>query len=211
MLIKMFNNSNLSEQEAYIVGLCFPKLFKGKYLNEEYILGRIGHHTTKVSNKEVTEDDILYHYVLIKNYLSEFYNKNFIIRPARVIQPKVPSIGFSLMFKMENDIEKYKEKFIKLLKKIKISEETVKKSFIKGMFDGRSSYDNGKYMTLDVDNNLDTIEIIKDIVSNIFDDVNSFYNPRGNDGVPRLRLSLSNLQTIKLFSPYRAKIITGKI
>lgn len=165
MTILELESFEINSGISYILGLIFP-LYKTGSNNEseEFIKGCINYNS-------ISEEELANHFKLVMNFLEENKIDNIDIKANK--QPDFsisPKKGFSVLIWKESLSD---EDCIKILTKkiIEIKESNnieVKKTFAKGCFDGRSSFDT-TYHCLSIDT--DQIYDRQDLIKSIFDDL----------------------------------------
>lgn len=161
-------SKGLNPAIAYIIGLCLP-LYKEKRLNGEwYVIGAVNHNANMINETELAQ-----HFMSVSNLILEyfgddadmlFYNKTPIYGS---IQPKK---GFSVIIEKDTDVEYV---MLEQLEKINESEQNIKTTFVKGVFDGRSSFDTtAHYLSLDIDRDHRKQDKIAEIIKSLGIDVN---------------------------------------
>lgn len=177
-----FIDSGINPATAYIIGLALP-LYKEKRLRgEDYIIGAVNHNANMI-----TEEEIALHFMSVNNLIDEYlqsaddclvYNQSPIYG---TIQPKK---GFSVI--LEKDIDIY-SKLIESVTHILDKSEEIRVAFVKGCFDGRSSFDTSRhYLSIDVDRRHNLQEIIRDVINSLGISVNlnqREYNHPKNDQI----------------------------
>lgn len=151
---------------AYTVGLMYP-LIKIKELGgKNYILGSVNHNSNKITDEELAE-----HYDSVRALLEMYENtRNLQVvsnKSAKcIVQPKE---GFTILLECGNCSEKEcKEILTQIVKQIAKASNDIKKEFVKGCFDGRSSWDTtAHYLALDVDRDYDQQGLIESIVTSL--------------------------------------------
>lgn len=189
-----FIKSGITPATAYILGLALP-LYKEKLLRDRYyIIGAVNHNANMI-----TEEEIALHFMSVNNLIEEFlpnaddclaYNQSLIYGK---IQPKK---GFSVI--LEKDVNIYSS-MVEYARQILNKPENIRVAFVKGCFDGRSSFDTSRhYLSLDVDREHDIQRIMKDIINSLGVSVNlnqRAYNHPKNDQVRIVPQSLRKYMT----------------
>lgn len=201
-----FVNSGINPATAYIIGLTLPLYKEKKLRGSYYIIGAVNHNANMI-----TEEEIALHFMSVNSLIEEslpnaddclVYNQSPIYG---TIQPKK---GFSVI--LEKDIDIYSS-MVESARKILNEPENIKVAFVKGCFDGRSSFDTSRhYLSLDVDRKLHIQEIIKDIINSLGISVNlnqREYDHPKNDQVRIAPQSLRKYMTKVGFYSERRKTI----
>jgi hypothetical protein len=148
---------------AYIIGLCLP-LYKEKIIKDNlYVIGAVNHNANMI-----TETEIAQHFMsvnnLISKYLGEdndmlFYNQTPLYG---TIQPKK---GFSIIIEKDTDV---KQLMLDRLEDIKENTVETRRAFVRGVFDGRSSFDTtAHYLSVDTDRDHQKQHLIAEIIKSL--------------------------------------------
>lgn len=156
MTLDEFVVLKMTPAKAFILGMVFPLYTEKTAKNEKrYILGQVRHNA-----KYISEDDLLEHHKLIKKFLREYD----LAEKIQVVANQTEEMGnlsgalrgFTLLIEKEeseSDSTSF-EKIFNLVKKIDNESNEIKKYFVKGIFDGRSSMDTNSHLIV-VDYNLE--------------------------------------------------------
>ena len=218
MTLDEFIELEINPAKAFILGMIFPLYTEKTAKNgKRYILGQVRHNA-----KHISEDDLLEHHKLIKRFLKEFE----IAEKIQVVANQTeefgnlsgPLRGFTLLIeKEEKESESSSfERIFNLVKEIDNENDELKKYFVKGVFDGRSSMDTNSHLIV-VDYNLEgeAAEIFSSIVSSLgFDLVpNKRHEGEGRNAQFRIKTSgLSKFNNeIGFFSVRRQKYLNDML
>ncbi|MEG1957813.1 MAG: hypothetical protein RR071_08775 [Lachnospiraceae bacterium] len=195
---------------AYALGLIFP-LYKVKPLEgKEYILGSINHNSGKI-----TQDEINQHYEKVfKLFKEDLGNEKIQINANKTNYYNLTNKeGFSILIEKLNVS---KEDCVNILtektNEIKNSTEKIKAEFVKGCFDGRSSWDKtAHYLSIDVDRDYNKQDIIIEIIESVGIDINNNRRDINHEKNDQLRIKYESLPTfmskIGFYSSCRNSIV----
>lgn len=166
MDIYELRDSQMNRALAYALGLIYP-LYKEKKLNaREYILGCVNHNARKV-----TQDELNTHYRDVYKMFKECMgNKAPELKTNKTVDYTIsPKEGFTVLVE-KTDISEAEciDILTAKVKEIKNSSEDIKKEFVKGCFDGRSSWDTtAHYLSIDVDRVYERQDLVVEIVESL--------------------------------------------
>ena len=172
MNISLLASLPISKSIAYVLGLMFP-LVKIKSIplldNKSYLIGPVNHNKNMI-----TDDQLAAHFKSVRHLLiTDDNTKDILIKDNQVnkIQSKR---GFSILIETgEKTSAECDAILFSLVEKIQNSSEEIKKEFVCGCFDGRSSWDTTSgYLSIDVDRNSRKHELIKNIIESLNINVN---------------------------------------
>lgn len=210
MNIRELQNIQMNKALAYALGLIFP-LYKEKKLNtKEYILGCVNHNAGKV-----TQDELNKHFRSVYKLFKECMgNASPDIKTNKTAEYTIsPKVGFTVLIE-KTDVSE--EECIKILtlkvQEIRDASEDIRKEFVKGCFDGRSSWDTtAHYLSIDVDRVYERqdlvigiIESLGIIINNNRRDINHKKNDQIRIKPDSLKYFMSN---IGLYSACRTNIV----
>lgn len=203
----------LTESVAYTVGLMYPLLKVKNLFNSRYVVGCINHNSDMI-----TPDEIVQHYNKIAALMSAYDITEKIELKANKVREKYsisPKEGFSVI--LELDKETYQDVldvFKSIVMDIKNTNDAkIKKQFVRGCFDGRSSYDKtAGYLSLDVDRDHDKQKFIKEIIESLgIKNVNLNQRDINHNKNDQIRIKSSSLGTfmdvVGLYSVRRTTIV----
>ena len=202
-----FLTSEITPATAYIIGLSIP-LYKEKLLvGENYIIGAVNHNANMI-----TEEEIAIHFKSVNSLFEEYLpnSDDFLVYNQSPIYGTIqPKKGFSVI--IEKDVEIY-SKLVEYAKQILNKPENIKVAFVKGCFDGRSSFDTSRhFLSIDVDRNHNVQKVIEDIINSLGITVNlnqREYNHPKNDQVRIVPQSLRRYMVkVGFYSERRRKIV----
>lgn len=202
-----FINSGITPATAYIIGLALP-LYKEKLLRDRtYIIGAVNHNANMI-----TEEEIALHFMSVNSLFEEYLpnaDDSLIYNQSPIYGTIQPKKGFSVI--IEKDVDIYSN-LVECSKQILYKPEDIRVAFVKGCFDGRSSFDTSRhYLSIDVDRDHDMQEIIKGIINSlgIFVNLNQReYDHPKNDQVRIEPHSLGKfMMKVGFYSERRRKII----
>ena len=197
---------------AYVLGLIFP-LYKTKTVfSKDFVLGCVNHNLNMV-----TQNDLTAHFQSVYRLLENTFPKGTApqIRANKTNEYSISSkAGFSVLIeKCGNTDESCLEILSQKVSEISAAALNVRQEFVKGCFDGRSSWDTTyRLLALDVDRDY----IRQDLILSIMDSVDVSYNinrrehnhPK-NDQIRMKKDSVNNfLNTIGMYSVCRFNIIS---
>lgn len=199
MNIRDIENVQMNRALAYALGLTYP-LYKSKEINgKEYILGCVNHNPGKV-----TQDEINKHYRDVYQLFTDCMGRSALVIKTNKTQEYTisPKEGFSVM--IETDGVSEQECLAILTQKVievKESSEEIKKEFVKGCFDGRSSWDTtAHYLSIDVDRVYERQNLIVEIIESLGIEINvnrRTYSHQKNDQIrikrDSIRYFISNI------------------
>lgn len=212
MNINEFKEWDMDLAQAYTIGLIYP-LFKYKKINGKfYIIGSVNHNSNTITKEEI--DD---HFLKVNKLLNASdYKTKPIIKANRYNGISIShKEGFSILI----DALDYTEQDILniLNEKVDIiinSNRSIRKQFVRGCFDGRSSWDKtANYLSIDVDRDNERKSKIEKIILSLDIEVN--INNRGenhpkNDQIRIKPNSIEKfLKVVGLYSIRRLRNIDG--
>lgn len=211
MKISEFFKLGINPATSYILGLSFPLLKVKEMGNGYYILGSVNHNANMITDQEITM-----HFMEVSKLLSDHLSANLdmvLVYNNSPIYGKVqPKLGFSVV--MQLDDENYLERMRMMVMELKDAPENCRVQFVRGCFDGRSSFDTSRhYLSLDVDRDHRRQNLIASIIGSL--GINVDLNQRDDDHpkndqiriVPqKLRLYMTK---VGFYSVRREKIISN--
>lgn len=210
MNIQELKSAKMNRALAYALGLIYP-LYKEKRLNaHDYILGCVNHNSGKV-----TQDELNAHYRDVYKMFTECMGaKAPLLKANKTVDYTIsPKEGFTVLIDKTNVSEKECIDILtEKVKEIKNSEMDIKKEFVKGCFDGRSSWDTSRhYLALDVDRDYDRQDLIIEIVESTGVDLNVNRRDLDHPKNDQLRIKPDSLHSfmsyIGLYSICRRKLV----
>lgn len=140
----------MDETKAYLLGLCFPLFRETKFKDKRVILGCVNHN-------KASDELISIHYSRLFDLLKE----NGFHERIQILENKTLGIkkkGFTVVIESDDNAQKLMDEVVSNL----VNEnKNIREHFIKGCFDGRSSYDK-TLMCLSVD--VDRDETKQDLI-----------------------------------------------
>lgn len=207
MKISELDTRNINVGIAYLIGLVYPLIKEVKYKGINHLAGQVNHQSNMVTDAELTT-----HFKLIYDFLSTHIPEGFLLL-SNLENKLSTKKGFSIL--IESDSVCNNDILNKIVEIIRNSDLEIKKYFVRGCFDGRSSYDKSSgYLSIDVDRDYSKQAVIKEIIASFDIDVN--INPRDsdhkkNDQIRIQRKSLKDfISKIGLFSLRRNKILLDR-
>lgn len=199
-------SAQMSRALAYALGLSYP-LYKSKNVNGvDYVLGCVNHNPNMI-----TDEDLAKHFKSVRELFdTDSATKSILIKDNKVnkIQPK---LGFSILIKQsgcsdEDCIEILTEK----VNEIVTASDDVKVEFVKGCFDGRSSWDKtAHFLALDVDRDYPRQNLMVKIIESLGIDVNVNNRDKNHSKNDQVRIKPDSLRKfmskVGLYSTFRAK------
>lgn len=150
MTLTEFIDLKMSPCKAFVLGMIFPLYTEKVAKNgKKYVLAQVRH-----SAKHITENDILEHHRRIKLFLRT-YN---LVDQIQVVSNQTEEFGnlsgafrgFTLLIEKENLSQDGFNEILLLVDSLKNADIEIKKYFLKGVFDGRGSFDtNSKLLVVD--------------------------------------------------------------
>lgn len=132
----------MNPAKAYVLGMIYALTKKITYNNNDVLLGSVNHNSTMID-----ADDLVGHFQEVTQLLTA-YGETVEIRDNSEL-PGLSKKGFSLIV---NESVNSTILLRDTVETLKSGSEENKKSFLKGCFDGRSSYDTtSKYLSIDCD------------------------------------------------------------
>ncbi len=181
MKISHFFNLGINPATAYILGLCFPKtkIISIEGNTNKFILGSVNHNVNQITDGELNA-----HFISVSNLFNAYiqpedkgliqYNNS--PKYGR-IQPKK---GFSIV--MEIDKPDYAERLFNMVKQVVSEPDEIKSFFVRGCFDGRSSFDTSRYyLSVDVDRDYIRQDLIDSIIHSLDRNIHTNINRREKD------------------------------
>lgn len=214
MKINELKLCDMNKGLAYILGLIYP-LYKEKQLNDKtYILGSVNHNPGKITSEELTK-----HYFSVMKLINEnMKNIKPDIKSNKTSEYKISvKEGFTVLID-KNDLtsEECRSIITSKVNLIKDSPDELKKEFVKGCFDGRSSFDTtAHYLSIDVDRDYNKQNLIADIIKSLDISVNINKRDTGHKKNDQIRIRKDSLEKfideIGLYSICRQNIIEKAI
>ncbi len=195
MTIDELKDEEITSGIAYVLGLIYPLYKTGKNnQGRNFIKGCINYN-------KISDEDLAEHFKIVLNFLDDINidlkaNK----QPYYSISPKK---GFSaLIWKEDKKDEICRGILTNKVREIKESNDIeIKKSFAKGCFDGRSSFDTTMhFLALDVDRDREYEQ--QNLIKAIFDDLQIDLNLNRRD------INHSKNDQIRIKPAYLSKFIT---
>lgn len=214
MNIRELQNTQINKALAYTLGLIYP-LYKEKKLdNKDYILGCVNHNAGKV-----TQDELNKHFRdVYKIFNVCMGNSAPEIRTNKAAEYTISrKEGFTVLVERTGVS---KEQCIEILtqkvQEIKDSSIEIKKEFIKGCFDGRSSWDTtAHYLSIDVDRVYERQDLVIEIIESLGILVNNnrrAINHKKNDQIRIKPDSINDfMENIGMYSACRTSIVKKAI
>ncbi len=214
MNIKELENAKMNKALAYALGLIFP-LYKEKKLNaREYILGCVNHNPGKV-----TQDELNKHFRDVYKMFKECMGSSAPeIKTNKTVDYTIsPKEGFTVLIEKTYIPE---DECIRILTKkvqeVKASSEDIRKEFVKGCFDGRSSWDTtAHYLSIDVDRVYDRQDLVIEIIESLGIAINNNRRDKNHKKNDQIRIKPDSLNhfmsNIGLYSACRTNIVKKAI
>lgn len=210
MNIKELQNAQMNKALAYALGLMYP-LYKEKELNaREYILGCVNHNPGKVTQDELNKHlrDV---YKMFKECMGSSAPE---IKTNKTVEYTIsPKAGFTVLVEKTGVSE---TECIKILtqkvEEIKKSSSEIKKEFVKGCFDGRSSWDTtAHYLSIDVDRVYERQDLVIEIIESLGIVINNNRRDADHKKNDQIRIKPDSLDyfmsNIGLYSACRTNIV----
>lgn len=156
MTIENFKNEPINKAIAYILGLIFPfyidrKEAIDKNKQKKYAVGSINHN-------KVSDEDLAEHFKSVCSLMRECHlEKSIIIKTNKKINSQDYSCsskkGFSCLIETTNISKDIVEQILRdKVKQLRTESEEYRSYFVKGCFDGRSSWDTTLHcVSVDID------------------------------------------------------------
>ena len=210
MNIYELRDSQMNRAMAYALGLIYP-LYKEKKLNaKEYVLGCVNHNPGKV-----TQDELNTHYRDVYKLFKDCMGKNAPdLKTNKTVDYTIsPKAGFTVLIEKTNvSTDDTISILTDKVKEIKTDSSEIKIEFVKGCFDGRSSWDTtAHYLSIDVDRNYERQDLVIEIIESLGIDLNvnrRDLNHKKNDQIRIKPDSLNRFMSyIGLYSACRKNIV----
>lgn len=210
MNIEIIKEQQLNRALSYALGLIYP-LYKDKKISDkEYIVGSVNHNPGKI-----TEDEINAHYKKVLNLIkSENMQELLELKTNKTSSFTIsPKKGFSIIIEKGNlTTQTCNIILTNKVKEIRDSNLEIKKEFVRGCFDGRSSWDStAHYLSIDVDRNYEKQDLIIEIVESLGVHLNNNRRALNHSKNDQIRIKPESLsffeEKIGLYSVCREKII----
>lgn len=210
MHIYDLQNIQMNRGLAYTLGLIYP-LYKEKKLNSrKYILGCVNHNPGMI-----TRDELNTHFRDVNNMFETFMGNDApVLKSNKTAEYSIsPKEGFSVLVDITNVGE---DECMSILTKkvieIKTAECEIKQEFIKGCFDGRSSWDTSRhYLSLDVDRVYEKQDLIAEIAESVGIGLNLNRRESNHNKNDQIRIKPDSLQTfmskIGFYSVCRRRLV----
>jgi hypothetical protein len=210
MTILELEQATINPGLAYALGLIYP-LYKEKVLNgREYILGGVNHNSGKVTQSQLADHYKAVFELFAKNNLSSTLTLKTNKCPEYTITAKE---GFTVLIDKTNvEKEQCLTILTKKVKEISVAEKNIKTEFVKGCFDGRSSFDTTyHFLALDVDRNYGRQDLIIHIIESLQIELNVNRREINHSKNDQIRIKPANLlyyiSNIGMYSSCRKQII----
>ena len=165
----------------------------------------------------IDEKDISKHYKDVCELFKK-YKCKIEIRANKTVQYTLsPKKGFSVIIEKTNIPSKECIQILtEKVQEIKNSPDDIKKEFVKGCFDGRSSWDTkSHYLSVDVDRNDEKKDLIAEIIRSLNIDINMNGREPNHKKNDQIRIKYNSVQKfieeIGLYSSCRKNIIEKAI
>lgn len=195
----------MDEAKAYVLGLCFPLFRETKLKDKRVILGCVNHN-------EASDELISIHYSRLFDLLKENgYHERIEILDNKTVG--INKKGFTVVIESDDNAQKLMDEVVNNL----VNESmNIREYFLKGCFDGRSSYDKTlKCLSVDVDRDEAKQDLIYDVGLSLgfgFNLNRRAKDHKKNDQVRVKRMDLIKfLNNIGFLSEIRAKILRSVI
>ena len=214
MNISEFSKWDMDEAQAYVIGLIYP-LFKHKNVNGKYyLIGSVNHN-----QNAITKDELDKHFLRVNSILKK--SKSKVIPEIKANKSNgisiSPKAGFSILVETleysEKDILDILDSKVEIISK---DDSKIKKQFVIGCFDGRSSWDKtAKFLSIDVDRDLDRQSKIEKIITSLGIEVNINNRGEGHKKNDQIRIKSNSIEKflieIGLYSICRLNIINREL
>lgn len=213
MTILELKDATINSGLAYVLGLIFPLYKTGKNNKEEtFIKGCINYNS-------ITDEELAEHFKLVLNFLSANNLENIDVKSNKQDNFSISrKKGFSvLIWTLEKSDNECLDILFKKVTEIKNSKNNeIKKAFMKGCFDGRSSFDTTMhFVAVDTDRDYQRQDLIKSIFDDLDIDLNLNRREKDYEKNDQLRLKPKTLQKylkeIDLYSNFRKQKIKNFI
>lgn len=181
MDIRDLEECNINPAVAYILGLIYPLYKEKTILSKSFLVGAINHQPGMISDEDLAE-----HFKRVKDLFDKYLENNYVqISANQTNEYSVsPKAGFSILIEKTNAT---KDECLDILddkiQDLKLCDDECRKHFVRGCFDGRSSFDTTThYISVDVDRDELRQNQIEEIINSVGIDVN--INRRG-EGHPK--------------------------
>lgn len=211
MKISEFFKLGINPATSYILGLSFPLLKVKDLGNGYYILGSVNHNANMITDPEITM-----HFMevskLLSIHLSSKLDKILVYNHSPIYGIIQPKLGFSVVLQLDDD--NYLERMRMMVMELKKAPENCRVQFVRGCFDGRSSFDTSRhYLSLDVDRDHQKQNLIVSIIGSLGINVDLNQRDKDHPKNDQIRIVPQNLRLymtkVGFYSVRREEIISN--
>lgn len=210
--MNLLNNDGIKMNPAYayVLGLIYP-LYKVKHIfGSDFIIGAINHNSGMITQDEINE-----HFRAVFELLKEYNMEKYILIKTNKSNDYsiTPKKGFSVLIdKGKINDENTTDLLTAKVKEIENSNYEIKTSFVRGCFDGRSSWDTtAHFLSIDVDRDYERQDLIVSIMESCGLIININRRGYGHTKNDQIRIKpnsiISFMTNIGLYSTCRTKLI----
>ncbi len=212
MTITELKNAPLNEGVAYLLGLTYPLYTEARINGKECIVGGVRYNANKVTQEEL---DI--HFNKVFKLLNKYFEDNMpdLKSNKELGRPLSQKLGFSIIVDKDDLTDNQCKAILHdMVLKIATSTTAIKSEFVKGCFDGRSSWDKTAcYIALDIDRDSTKQKLLESIIQSLGISVNLNCRGVGHQKHDQLRIKKDSVKKfmtiIGLYSECKKKIISA--
>lgn len=209
MNISEVKNTEMNKGLAYALGLVYP-LYKEKVLGgETYIIGCVNHNSGKVTNEQIAQ-----HFQSVLHLFNESMGNALVLKTNKTTEYSIsPKLGFSVLIKKGSCTTDESVAILEnKVNEVKKASDEIKKEFVKGCFDGRSSWDTtAHYLSIDADRDNKKQDLIAEIIESLGISVNLNRRGEGHPKNDQIRIKPDSIRKyindIGTYSTCRKQII----
>jgi hypothetical protein len=163
MTIDELYQIKVNKAVAYIVGLIFPLYKNVMFDGKDCIAGCVNHNSNMITPTELAS-----HYNSVYNLINSEIGIDNVVLVANKneINNVSPKEGFSVLIDKTGKTDKYcLDVLTNITNNILKESSDIRKEFVKGCFDGRSSWDTtAHYLSIDVDRDYSRQDLIEKVI-----------------------------------------------
>lgn len=214
MNISELESCSINPAVAYILGLVYPLYKEKDILTKSFLVGAINHQPGMIN-----DEDLAVHFKSVKDLFDkELGDSKVQITANQTDKYSVSSkAGFSILIEKTN-VSKNEclEILDKKIQELKLSDIVNRIHFVRGCFDGRSSFDTTThYISIDVDRDEIRQNQIEEIINSVGLDVNINRRGEGHPKNDQIRIQKNCgekfMKTIGFYSKRRTDIVNKYI
>ena len=209
MNISELESCSINPAVAYILGLVYPLYKEKDILTKSFLVGAINHQPGMIN-----DEDLAVHFKSVKDLFDkELGDSKVQITANQTDKYSVSSkAGFSILIEKTNVSKNECLKILdKKIQELKLSDIVNRIHFVRGCFDGRSSFDTTThYISIDVDRDEIRQNQIEEIINSVGLDVNINRRGEGHPKNDQIRIQKNCgekfMKTIGFYSKRRTDI-----